>query len=321
MDELKENMAYSNDLRLKIVEIYEKKEDSIRGLAQRFNVDKDTVHRYVKQYQETGTVDKKPHGGGRQPKLSEHDGYNKLIELYEEDNTRTDKEYAQLLYERFGIQVSRRIVNRAFAKLNITKKITYHASEQLCENVQEKAIEYIDEIKVIEREKLVFVDEAAAHSHLVRTYGRAPKGQRAYGRKPNDRGKRISMLGALALDGLRTGMFWEGYVDAQAFQIFVDDDLIPHLKSGDIVVWDNYSVHKRIDFERKINAAGAFVMFLPPYSPELSPIKHCWSKIKSIMRGRAARCADGLWDAFCVGFDAVTPEDAEDWFKHCGYCR
>lgn len=197
--------------------------------------------------------------------------------------------------------------------------MTYHAREQLREDVQEKIFEYLEEVEEIERERIVFVDEAAAHYNLVRTYGRAPKGERAYGRKPNHWGQRISMIGALAWDGLRAGMFWDGYIDAEAFEIFVDDYLTPNLKPGDVVVWDNFSVHKRLEYERKINEVGAYLLFLPPYSPELSPIEHCWSKIKAIMRGFAATSADGLWDAFCVGFSAVTSKDARGWFEYCGY--
>lgn len=197
--------------------------------------------------------------------------------------------------------------------------MTFHASEQVREDVQEKLFEYLEEIKEFDPSRLVFVDESSAHYHLVRTHGRAEKGKRAYGRKPNHRGKRMSMIGALGYDGLRSGMFWDGYVDGCAFEIFLDEYLIPSLHPGGVVVWDNFSAHKRWDFEKKINEADAFLVFLPPYSPELSPIEECWSKIKSMMRKFAATSADGLWEAFCVGFDAVTGVDAKGWFHHCGY--
>ena len=90
-------------------------------------------------------------------------------------------------------------------------------------------------------------------------------------------------------------MFWDGYVDARAFEIFVSDYLIPSLNPGDVVVWDNFSVHKRWEYEKKINEVGAFLLFLPPYSPEFSPIEQAWSKIKNIMRKFAATCSASLW--------------------------
>lgn len=126
------------------------------------------------------------------------------------------------------------------------------------------------------------------------------------------------MIGALGYNGLRCGYMWEGYVDDEAFRHFIDE-LIKTLKPGDIVVWDNYSVHKNGEHIRRINEVGATVTFLPPYSPELSPIEECWSKVKHIMRNFAATCADGLWEAFCTALDAITPSDAKGWFHHCGY--
>jgi len=184
--------------------------------------------------------------------------------------------------------------------------------------VQEQIFEYLEEIEGIDASRFVFVDEAAANYSLVREYGRAAKGKRAYGRRPHYRGKRVSMIGALGFDGMRCGMFWDGYVDARAFDIFVSDYLIPSLNPGDVVVWDNFSVHKRWEYEKKINEVGAFLLFLPPYSPEFSPIEQAWSKIKNIMRKFAATCSDSLWEAFCSGYDAVTNENAQGWFKGCG---
>jgi transposase len=198
--------------------------------------------------------------------------------------------------------------------------VTFHATEQLREDVKESFLDYLDGIDGLDPKRFVFVDEAAANYHLVRTEGRAAKGKRVYGRRPHQRGKRISMLGALGFLGLVTGMFWEGYVDAEAFEIFVKDYLLPNVKPGDIVIWDNYSVHKRYEYEKMLNEKGVYLLFLPPYSPELSPIEQCWSKIKKIMRRVAATTVDGLYDAFCEGFLAVTAENAQGWFRGCGYC-
>ncbi len=184
--------------------------------------------------------------------------------------------------------------------------------------MQEQIFEYLEEIEGIDASRFVFVDEAAANYSLVREYGRAAKGKRAYGRRPHYRGKRVSMIGALGFDGMRCGMFWD-VLGCPSFRDICLGLLIPSLNPGDVVVWDNFSVHKRWEYEKKINEVGAFLLFLPPYSPEFSPIEQAWSKIKNIMRKFAATCSDSLWEAFCSGYDAVTNENAQGWFKGCGW--
>jgi transposase len=234
-------MAYSEDLRKKVVEAYENGEGTLQEIADRFSIHKNTVNQWVQLYRETQSVTKRPYGGGRQSILSKEKGYDKLLELHQKQNNLTDEEYSVLLEKDYGITISRRAVNRAFSVLGLTKKkITFHAREQLREEVQEKIFEYMEEIEGIEASRFVFVDEAAANYSLVRLYGRAPEGERVYGRMPHYRGQRVSMIGALGFDGMRCGIFWDGYVDAEAFDIFVDDYLIPSLNPGDVVVWDNY---------------------------------------------------------------------------------
>ena len=115
-------MAYSQDIRWKVVQAYENKEGSMEKLAKRFSVSKRFVNDIVQLYRKTGSVDPKPHGGGKTAILSENSGYEKLKLLVEENNELTDQEYSELLQQRFQIFASRQTVNRAFAKLGITKK-------------------------------------------------------------------------------------------------------------------------------------------------------------------------------------------------------
>lgn len=115
-------MAYSEDFREKVVEAYENGEGILEEIADRFSIHKNTVHRWIQLYRETQSVTKRPHGGGRQSLLGQNDGYNKLLELYQKQNNLTDDEYSALLEKEYGIQVSRKTVNRAFAMLRITKK-------------------------------------------------------------------------------------------------------------------------------------------------------------------------------------------------------
>lgn len=200
------------------------------------------------------------------------------------------------------------------------RKKTLHASEQDNEDVTEKILDYLVEIEGIEAQRLVYVDEAASDQAMEATHARAPKGERAYGRKPHNRGPRMSMLGALGLEGMLAGMMVEGYVDTQTFYLFVREFLLPQLKEGDVVIIDNYSAHKDLKIRDLLWEEGITLIFLPPYSPELSPIEHAWSKIKTYMKKAGARCKDSLFKAFSEAYQKVTASDAKGWFEFCGVC-
>lgn len=183
----------------------------------------------------------------------------------------------------------------------------------------EKVIDFLEEVEEIDASRIIFVDEAAVNKGMARTHARAPVGQRAYGRKPHNWGPRYSLIGALGFTGLLCAMFWEGYVDKEVFIAFVQEYLVPELKKGDVVIWDNYSVHKGAEIARLIHDAGAVVLFLPPYSPELSPIEECWSKIKNFMKKAEARTKESLFEAFSQAYETISTSDAQGWFNNCGY--
>lgn len=127
------------------------------------------------------------------------------------------------------------------------------------------------------------------------------------------------MLGAIALDGWRGLMTIEGATSAAVFEAFVEHILAPNLKPGDIVVWDNLGAHKTERARLLVERAGASVVFLPPYSPDLNPIEHCWSKLKHVLRKLGARTRAALDHAIALAMDAITPADAAAWIRHCGY--
>ncbi|MGO8969134.1 MAG: IS630 family transposase [Myxococcaceae bacterium] len=174
-------------------------------------------------------------------------------------------------------------------------------------------------ISFIDPERLVFLDESGSHIGMTRDYARAPRGKRAHGRAKRNRGAATTMIGALALDGLRTMMTIEGPTTADVFEAFVDHMLIPELKEGDVVVLDNVGAHKPKRIAEKIRAAGAHVLFLPPYSPDLNPIEPCWGKLKGTLKSISATTRRALDDAIAHGMSLITPQDAAAWFHHCGY--
>jgi transposase len=154
---------------------------------------------------------------------------------------------------------------------------------------------------------------------LTRLYGRAAPGRRVLDQVPQDHGGNVSTIGAMSLDGMRTGLSVPGAIDGDTMLFFVEEFLVPTLKRGDIVVMDNNPIHKLDEIEDAIEAAGAWVLFLPTYSPDLNPIELCWSKVKSLLRARKPRTLDDLWAALTDAFASITPHDILGWFRHCGY--
>jgi transposase len=164
------------------------------------------------------------------------------------------------------------------------------------------------------------LDEAGVHQAMTRRYARAEKGQRAYGDAPASRGKNVTMIGALSMAGFIAPMTWQGGTDGVTFLTYVEQALVPTLWEGACVVMDNFKSHHVEGVRAAIEAVGAKLIYLSPYSPDFSPIENCWSKIKASLRSQAARTYDTLNNAISVAIDEITEQDIIGWFTHCCYC-
>lgn len=168
--------------------------------------------------------------------------------------------------------------------------------------------------------RLVFVDESGFHTSMTRLYARAPRGKRAYGKVPRNRGKNTTLIAAITLEGaMGESMAIEGATDAEAFEAYMERFLAPTLKEGQVVVLDGLGAHRTEKVRELVQARGAQLLFLPSYSPDLNPIEEAFSKIKGIVRKVGARSREVLIEAIEVALAAVTPEDAAGWFAHAGY--
>jgi transposase len=165
----------------------------------------------------------------------------------------------------------------------------------------------------------LFIDEMGSNLGLTRLYGRAAPGQRVCDEVPGDRGGNVSTIGALGLDGIRTGLRVPGPIDGETLLFFVEELLVPTLKRGDIVLMDNNPIHKLDELEDVLEAAGAWVLFLPTYSPDLNPIENCWSKVTTLLRSLKPRTLPDLLEALTDAFASITLHDILGWFRHCGY--
>jgi transposase len=171
----------------------------------------------------------------------------------------------------------------------------------------------------LDPEQLVFVDESGTNISLTRLYAWAPHDHRATGSVPRNHGKNTTLVAALAPDGLHEPWMIEGAMDTATFEWYITQELAPTLKPGQIVVLDNLSVHKAASIRQALGARHCQLLFLPPYSPDFTPIEQAFSKIKAILRGLGARTTEALWEAMRVAVEAITRDDALAWFAHAGY--
>ena len=167
--------------------------------------------------------------------------------------------------------------------------------------------------------RLIFLDESGVKTNLTRLRGRAPKGQRVHAQSPQGHWNTTTILGALRLNGSTACMTIEGAADAEVFQAYARRVLVPTLCAGDLVILDNLSPHKNETTLALIRGAGAEVLFLPAYSPDLNPIEMMWSKLKNFLRSAEARTEAALLEAIAAALQTITPQDAMNWFAHAGY--
>ncbi len=167
--------------------------------------------------------------------------------------------------------------------------------------------------------RLRFLDEFGANLGLTRLYGRAAPGERVVEGTPGISGPHYTVVAALGERGLKAPWVIPGAMNATAFEAYVEHVLAPTLRAGDIVVLDNLKAHQSERVVALIEARGAQLEFLPPYSPDLNPIELCWSKVKAALRAAKARTLDALLDAVAHAFRSVSRQDIKAWFTHCGY--
>ncbi len=168
--------------------------------------------------------------------------------------------------------------------------------------------------------QFVFVDESGTHTSLTRLYGWAPHNQRARGSVPRNHGHNTTLVAALTPDGLREPwLLIEEAITSETFEWYIREQLGPTLRPGQVVVLDNLSAHKAERIRQSVEARGCELLFLPPYSPDFTPIEQAFSKLKAILRGLGARTLEALQEAVRLAIGAITPADAAAWFAHAGY--
>ena len=174
-------------------------------------------------------------------------------------------------------------------------------------------------ISDIDPKRLKFIDESGVNIAMTRLYGRAPRGERIVDRVPQRHWENLTILGALGFEGVSAVMSVDAATDAEVFLTYIAEVLCPTLRPGDVVLMDNLRAHKVAGIRELIEQRGATLIYLPPYSSDLSPIELCWSKLKTFLRKAKARTRDALDEAIALALDTISDSDARAWFAHCGY--
>jgi transposase len=302
---------YSQDLRQRIIETAQHGGATVKQIAERFLVSISFVTRLLQLHRTTGSVEPRPHGGGHPAVLTPED-LQRLREFIQEQPDATLEECRQHL----GSSCSLATICRALSRLGLPrKKKIPRAAEQDRPDVQERRREFCEELAGIDPRRLVFVDECGANTAMTRNYGRAPAGQRVYADAPG-RWDSITLTCGMRLGGAMAALAFSGATNTAMFENYVEDVLVPELRPGDVVIWDNVKPHKSEEAIEAVEAAGARVVPLPPWSPDLTPIEEMISKVKNVIRSIAARTTGAVYAAFAAGLHDVTLEDIAGWFGH-----
>jgi transposase len=171
----------------------------------------------------------------------------------------------------------------------------------------------------LDPEKLVFVDETWASTNVARTHGRCPKGERLVMDVPHGHWQTTTFVSALRATGLTAPMVVDGAMTGDLFAAYVEQQLVPTLRPGDVVVMDNLACHKRPGVRRAIEGAGCELRLLPPYSPDLNPIEKAFSKLKALLRKAAKRSIESLWTYLGQVLGEFGPDECRNYFRSCGY--
>lgn len=199
------------------------------------------------------------------------------------------------------------------------QKKTAHASEQDRPDVKARREAWFESQLDLDRERLVFIDETWTTTNMARKCGREQKGERLRASVPHGHWKTTTFIGGLRCDRMTAPMVLDGPVNGQWFQAYVDQVLVPTLSRDDIVIMDNLGSHKGAGVRKAIEAAGATLLYLPPYSPDFNPIEKAFSKLKALLRKAAERTVDALWDRIGLLLKEFSPTECANFFAAAGY--
>jgi transposase len=198
-------------------------------------------------------------------------------------------------------------------------KKSVRAAEQDRPDVATAREAWADNQSKLDPDRLVFIDETGTSTNMARLRGRAPRGERLIGKVPHGHWKTTTFVAGLRSTALTAPCVIDGPMNGNAFLAYVEQVLAPTLKPGDTIVLDNLSAHKVPGVREAVEAAGARLLYLPPYSPDFNPIEQLFAKLKALLRKAAERSVEGLWSRIAALLSAFTTEECTNYFRNAGY--
>ncbi|WP_175386493.1 IS630 family transposase [Rhizobium sp. 9140] len=308
--------ALSDDLRIRVLKA-SATGMSARQAAGRFGVGVSTAIRWIARAVE-GEPTPRPQGWKRPSVLYAHEAF--VVEMIDDRRDVTLDEMVERLSAERHVSISRSALGARLRGRGWTfKKKSAHALEQDRPDVLKRRRAWFDEQLDLDPQKLIFIDETGLSTKMARLRGRAIRGERCRAGVPHGHWKTTTFTGALRLTGMTAPFVYDGAMNGNVFLAYVEQVLLPTLQPGDIVVMDNLPAHKAAGVRDAIERMGATLMFLPPYSPDFNPIENAFSKLKAMLRARAERKIDALWDAVGALMPRFTPTECANYFRAAGY--
>jgi transposase len=300
---------YSRDLRERIVDTVRRGDATLKPIAEWFLVSVSFVARLLQLHRTTGSVEPRPHGGGHPAVLTPEDLERLRASIRDRPEATLEECRGHL-----GSSCSLATISRALSRLGPPRqKEVPRAAEPGSPEVQEQRRACCEALAGADSQRLVFVDECGAHTAMTRTHGRAPAGQRVSSDAPGHWDS-ITLTCALRLSGPTAASAFPGAMNPTRFEDDVEEVLVPELRPGDVVIRDDLQPHQSEAAIEAVEAAGASVVPLPPWGPDLTPIEEMVSKVKNVIRAIAARTTGAVDAAFASGLHDVTLEDIAGWF-------
>src|SRR3954453_15212981 len=306
--------AYSGDLRERVIEAVETG-GSRREAAERFEVSVSSAIKWLQRWRESRSATPKLRGGSISPLEEFATG---ILALVSEQPDLTLVETVAVLCKR-RIKTSRSSLWRFLDRHDITLKKSLQAAERQRADVAQARRRWMREQGMFDPARLVFIDETAVSTNLVRLHGRGPRGERVIGRVPLGTWQTITFVAALRHDKMTAPLVVEGAMTGEMFLAYVEQCLVPTLKRNDIVMMDNCRVHLGPGIRQAIEKARATLRYLPKYSPDLNPIEMPYSKFKTFLRKVAARTVPALNRAIRSFIPQLSPQECANYFRHAGY--
>ncbi|HEX2764294.1 MAG TPA: IS630 family transposase [Allosphingosinicella sp.] len=308
--------AYSNDLRERVARAVVSGR-SVREAAALFGVSVASAVKWSQRLRETGSAASRPVGGRRPRLLAGEQGW--ILSRMAEQPDLTMRELALELRDRGYRTVSHNTVWKQLRSAGFSFKKTLFAAEQLRPAIARRREQWKKYQGRLDPRRLVFIDETWAKTNMTPIRGWSRRGDKLIGRAPFGRWRTMTFLAALRHDRIDAPCVLDGPINGQLFTAWVEQFLVPTLAPGDVVIMDNLGSHKGAGVRRAIRSAGAKLLFLPPYSPDLNPIEQVFAKLKLLLRKAAERSVDATWKRIGTLLDAFQPTECANYLRNSGY--